>query len=82
MRAPETRDFSKLIQQQAAPPQRAEPFDPPRPARCRALTYGGAVVTVEGVVTHRARGLLAFSTEYEGWGAWTAWVRTEACSPL
>ncbi|WP_344250991.1 hypothetical protein, partial [Isoptericola hypogeus] len=70
-REPEHRDYSSLIEPHETKPRRPEQLANPVPARCTARTYGGAILTVEGVVTHRAPDLVAFSAEYPGWGQWT-----------
>lgn len=82
MREPDTRDYRVLIEHHDAAPRGQRPMPAPVPARCTARTYGGNIVTVEGVVTHRAPGLLAFTADYPGWGSWSAWVRRESCVPL
>ncbi|HWV78906.1 MAG TPA: hypothetical protein VN027_16475 [Isoptericola sp.] len=76
------RDFSGLIEHHDATPRGQKLLPSPVPARCTARTYGGDVVTLDGVVTHRAPGLLAFSADYPGWGEWSAWVARECCVPL
>ena len=79
---PEDRSFAGLIEHHEAAPRGQRKLPAPVPARCTARSYGGDVVTMEGVVTHRAPGLLAFSATYPGWGSWSAWVRLECCEPL
>src|ERR1051325_11489260 len=61
MREPDTRDNRGLIEHHDAAPRGQRLMPAPVPARCTARSYGGDVVTVEGVVTHRAPGLLAFT---------------------
>lgn len=82
MRETDSRDYSVLIAHQSVVTSKGEPVDPSRPARCRARTYGGHVVTVDGVVTHRMGKWLAFSSDYPGWGQWTAIVERRACTAL
>ncbi|GAB6937059.1 hypothetical protein ACQP60_19030 [Isoptericola variabilis] len=78
----EARSFTGLIEHHDATPRGQKRLPAAVSARCTARTYGGDVVTLEGVVTHRAPGLLAFSAEYPGWGQWAVWVRPECCEPL
>lgn len=76
-------DHGGLIAHQTIEPGRAEPLPTPRRAVCRAPSYSGPVLEVEGVVTHAAGGKwLAFSADYPGWGEWTAWVARSACTQL
>lgn len=78
----ETRPHGHLIAHQTTAPARQEPLPEPVRARCTARTYDGQLVTMDGVVTHRAGPWLAFHAHYPGWGEWAVWVDRDCCEPL
>lgn len=50
----ETRPHGRLIAHHTTAPHGQEPLPAPARARCTARTYDGQLVTIDGVVTHRA----------------------------